>query len=57
MKFGVGYFPTDDGVDPVTLARLCEERGIESLLFTDHTPPPGRRSRARICAPPTFVEQ
>ncbi len=52
--FGVGYFPTDDGVDSVTLARLCEERGIESLLFTDDT---RRRSRARICAPPTFVGQ
>ena len=37
MNFGIGYFPTDEGVDPATLARLVEERGLESLFFTDHT--------------------
>ena len=46
MKFGVGYFPTDEGVDPVTLAHLCEQRGIESLLFTDHTHIPAGRETA-----------
>lgn len=43
MKFGVGYFPTDEGVDPVTLARLVEERPFESLFFTDHTHIPASR--------------
>lgn len=43
MKFGVGYFPTDEGIDPVTLARMVEERGFESLFFTDHTHIPASR--------------
>ncbi|MFL5869662.1 MAG: LLM class F420-dependent oxidoreductase [Solirubrobacterales bacterium] len=43
MKFGIGYFPTDDGIDPPTLARMCEERGFESLFFTDHTHIPASR--------------
>ena len=30
-------FPTDDAVDPATLARLVEERGFESLHFPEHT--------------------
>jgi probable F420-dependent oxidoreductase len=37
VDFGIGYFPTDDGVDPGTLARLVEERGQESLFFPEHT--------------------
>jgi probable F420-dependent oxidoreductase len=43
VKFGVGYFPTDEGVDPATLARMVEERGFESLFFTDHTHIPASR--------------
>jgi len=43
VKFAVGYFPTDEGVDPVTLARLVEERPFESLFFTDHTHIPASR--------------
>ena len=43
MKFGIGYFPTDEGIDPPTLARMCEERGFESLFFTDHTHIPAGR--------------
>jgi probable F420-dependent oxidoreductase len=43
VKFGVGYFPTDEGVDPATLARLAEQRGFESLFFTDHTHIPASR--------------
>ena len=44
MKFGIGYFPTDEGIDPATLARMCEERGFESLFFTDHTHIPASRA-------------
>jgi probable F420-dependent oxidoreductase len=43
LKFGIGYFPTDEGIDPATLARMCEERGFESLFFVDHTHIPASR--------------
>jgi hypothetical protein len=43
VKFGIGYFPTDEGIDPATLARMCEERLFESLFFTDHTHIPASR--------------
>ena len=43
MKFAVGYFPTDEGIDPATLARMVEERPFESLFFTDHTHIPASR--------------
>jgi probable F420-dependent oxidoreductase len=43
VKFGVGYFPTDEGVDPATLARLIEERPFESLFVADHTHIPASR--------------
>lgn len=37
MHFGIGYFVTDYTVDPATLARMVEERGLESLFLTEHT--------------------
>jgi probable F420-dependent oxidoreductase len=37
MKFGIAMFPTDDAVDPATLAQMVEERGFESLFFPEHT--------------------
>ena len=43
MDFGVGYFPTHDGVDPATFARLVEERGHRSLFFPEHTHIPASR--------------
>jgi probable F420-dependent oxidoreductase len=43
VKFGIGYFPTDEGVDPATLARLIEERPFESLFVADHTHIPASR--------------
>jgi probable F420-dependent oxidoreductase len=43
VKFAVGYFPTDEGIDPATLARMVEERPFESLFFTDHTHIPASR--------------
>jgi probable F420-dependent oxidoreductase len=36
-------FPTDEAVDPATLARLVEERGFESLFFPEHTHIPASR--------------
>jgi probable F420-dependent oxidoreductase len=43
MDFGVGYFPTHDGIGPGPLARMLEERGQESLLFAEHTHIPASR--------------
>jgi probable F420-dependent oxidoreductase len=43
MDFGVGYFPTHDGIGPGPLARLVEEHGQESLFFAEHTHIPASR--------------
>jgi probable F420-dependent oxidoreductase len=43
MKFGIAVFLTDDAADPVTVARLVEERGFESLFFPEHTHIPASR--------------
>jgi probable F420-dependent oxidoreductase len=43
MDFGVSYFPTDEALEPAALARLCEERGFESVFVTDHTHIPASR--------------
>jgi probable F420-dependent oxidoreductase len=43
MDFGVGYFPTHDGIGPAPLARMLEEHGQESLFFAEHTHIPASR--------------
>jgi probable F420-dependent oxidoreductase len=43
VDFGVGYFPTHQGLSPGALARLLEERGQESLFFAEHTHIPSSR--------------
>src|SRR5471032_3027680 len=43
VDFGVGYFPTHDGIGPGPLARMVEERGQDSLCFAEHTHIPGSR--------------
>src|SRR4051795_9745552 len=43
MNFAIGYFVTDETVDPGTLARLVEERGFEALLLAEHTHIPASR--------------
>ncbi|HET9012185.1 MAG TPA: LLM class F420-dependent oxidoreductase [Gemmatimonadaceae bacterium] len=43
MDFGVGYFPTHDGMTPGAVARMVEERGHESLFFAEHTHIPASR--------------
>jgi len=43
MDFGVGYFPTHDGIAPGPLARLVENHGQESLFFAEHTHIPASR--------------
>lgn len=37
MKLGVHIFPTDSSIQPHELARAVEERGLESLWFSEHT--------------------
>ncbi len=45
MDFGVGYFPTHDGIGPGPLARLVEERGQDALFFAEHTHIPAGQGR------------
>ncbi|GAA1898387.1 TIGR03619 family F420-dependent LLM class oxidoreductase [Asanoa iriomotensis] len=37
MEFGVGYFPTHDGMKPGEVARLAEERGADAIYFAEHS--------------------
>lgn len=37
MEFGVGIFPTYDGMKPGDVARMVEERGQNALYFAEHT--------------------
>lgn len=46
MKFGISTFVTDDGIDPVSLARAIEERDFHSLVIAEHTHIPASRESA-----------
>ena len=37
MEFGIGYFPTYDGMRPGEVARMAEERGYSAIYFAEHT--------------------
>ncbi|MGH4000691.1 MAG: LLM class F420-dependent oxidoreductase [Pseudonocardiaceae bacterium] len=43
MDFGVGYFPTHDGMDPAALARMLEDSGQDAVFFAEHTHIPASR--------------
>jgi probable F420-dependent oxidoreductase len=43
MEFGIGYFPTHDGIGPGEIARRAEERGQDALFFAEHTHIPASR--------------
>jgi len=43
MQLGLCTFATDDGIHPVSLGRLAEERGFESLFYPEHTHIPAGR--------------
>ena len=43
MKVGIAMHTTDRNIPPDELAIACEERGIESLLFPDHSHIPTSR--------------
>jgi len=42
MQFGVHIFPTEHSFQPDELARAVEERGLDSLWFSEHTHIPVR---------------
>ncbi|MGE5378304.1 MAG: LLM class F420-dependent oxidoreductase, partial [Bacteroidota bacterium] len=42
MNFGIHIFPTENSIQPAELARAVEERGLESLWFSEHTHIPVR---------------
>jgi probable F420-dependent oxidoreductase len=37
MKFGIHIFATEDSIQPMELAKTVEERGYDSLWFSEHT--------------------
>lgn len=43
MDFGLAIFATDESVAPDVVAAMAEERGFESLFFTEHTHIPASR--------------
>ena len=46
VRFGVTTFPTDYGLSVVDLARAVKERGLDSILFNEHTHIPVGRHTA-----------
>jgi probable F420-dependent oxidoreductase len=42
MKFGVHVFPTETSIQPDELARAAEERGLDSVWFSEHSHIPVR---------------
>jgi probable F420-dependent oxidoreductase len=44
VKLAAAIFPTDETLAPQEVARLCEERGFESLWFPEHTHIPASRT-------------
>lgn len=42
MKFGIHVFPTEYSIQPDELARAAEDRGLDSVWFTEHTHIPVR---------------
>jgi probable F420-dependent oxidoreductase len=43
MRFGLAMFVTEDTPSPPELARMAEDRGLESLFFPEHTHIPASR--------------
>jgi probable F420-dependent oxidoreductase len=43
VDFGIGTITSDDGTDPLELARAAEHHGFESLFVPDHTHVPASR--------------
>ena len=43
VDFGVGYFPTHDGMSPGALARMLQDSGQDAVFFPEHTHIPASR--------------
>jgi probable F420-dependent oxidoreductase len=43
VDYAIGWLTTDDGIDPLELARAAEHHGFESLFVPDHTHVPASR--------------
>ena len=55
MDFGISFFPTDQTLQPVELARAVEDRDFDSLWFAEHSHIPTSRATpwgGRDSAPP-----
>ena len=55
MDIGIIMFPTDKAIQPMALAKACEERGFESLWFPEHSHIPSSRQTpwgGQVGAPP-----
>jgi probable F420-dependent oxidoreductase len=59
MLFGIHVFPTEHSIQPDELARAAEERGLESVWFSEHTHIPVHflRSTVRGQALPDYYWQ
>ncbi len=59
MLFGIHVFPTEHSIQPDELARAAEERGLESIWFSEHTHIPVRflRTTERGRALPEYYWQ
>jgi probable F420-dependent oxidoreductase len=52
MQFGVHIFPTEHSIQPDELARAAEERGLDSVWFSEHTHIPVSFLKAPVGRPP-----
>ena len=52
MKLRIAIFPADFAIRPDELARAVEERGFESLFFTDHTHIPATPQTRKLMQQP-----
>jgi alkanesulfonate monooxygenase SsuD/methylene tetrahydromethanopterin reductase-like flavin-dependent oxidoreductase (luciferase family) len=57
MQFGVHVFPTQYSFQPDELARAVEDRGLDSLWFSEHTHIPIRFCRRRGGPSPNYYWQ
>lgn len=47
MDFGINFFPTDQTLQPVEMAKAVEQRGFDSLWFAEHSHIPTSRRTPR----------
>jgi len=55
MQLGVHVFPTEFSIQPDELARTAEDRGLESIWFSEHTHIPLRFLNSPENTPPCQI--